>query len=90
MNVKDVIKAHGFTLEQVAKKMPNSWTKETGITKQSMSLIVNGNPQVETLRSIANIIGCKVGDFFQDETTNKEGTLTCPKCGTRLKLIEEQ
>lgn len=87
MRVKEKIKAMGFTLEQVAQQMPNSKTKSIGISKQSMTLIVNGNPQIDTLRNIASIIGCKVADFFQDETSEGKNTaLVCPRCGARLKV----
>lgn len=85
MDIKGVIKAHGFTLIDVATKM--------GITKGAMSQIVNGSPNVKTLRSIADIVGCKVGDFFADETSEQvESTpfLKCPYCGKELKISIEQ
>lgn len=71
MNIKGIIKAHGYTLEQVASKMPNSRTGEVGISKQTMTQVVGGNPQVSTLHSIAEIIGCDVMDFFKDEATHQ-------------------
>ena len=58
MDIKGVIKAHGYTLIDVANKME--------ITKGGISQIVNGTPNVKTLRTIAKIVGCKVGDFFKD------------------------
>ena len=84
MDIKGVIKAHGFTLVDVANKME--------ITKGGISQIVNGSPNVKTLRTIADIIGCKVGDFFKDEMTEEENTspvLTCPHCGKELKITLE-
>ena len=50
MDIKGVIKAHGYTLIDVAEKM--------SITKGGISQIVNGSPNVKTLRTIAEIIGC--------------------------------
>ena len=50
MDIKGVIKAHGYTLIDVANKME--------ITKGGISQIVNGSPNVKTLRTIAEIIGC--------------------------------
>lgn len=76
MDIKGVIKAHDYSLKEVAEKM--------GITKGGLSQIVNGTPNVRTLRTIAEIIGCKVGDFFTDEMTDKQKTapiLKCPHCG---------
>ena len=42
MDIKGVIKEHGFTLVQVAQKME--------ISKGGISQIVNGSPTVKTLR----------------------------------------
>ena len=85
MDIKGVIKAHGFTLSEVAERM--------GITKGAISQIVNGSPNVKTLRTIAEIVGCKVGDFFVDEITEskpKEPTFRCPHCGMELKISISQ
>lgn len=90
MNIKDVIKKRGFTLEQVAAQMPNSRTNGTGISKQTMTQVVNGNPQISTLRSIANIIGCSVGEFFIDEIKQQDtASFVCPRCGARLVVKEK-
>jgi len=81
MDIKGVIKAHGYTLIDVADKM--------GITKGGISQIVNGSPNVKTLRTIADIIGCKVGDFFTDEMTEEKVSspvIKCPHCGKELKI----
>lgn len=85
MDIKGVIKAHGYTLIDVADEM--------GITKGGISQIVNGSPNVKTLRTIAKIIGCKVGDFFKDEMTEEKDSssvLRCPHCGKELKISFEQ
>ena len=80
MDIKGVIKAHGYTLIDVANKME--------ITKGGISQIVNGTPNVKTLRTIAKIVGCKVGDFFKDEMTEIESApvMRCPHCGKELKI----
>lgn len=61
MDIKKIIKENGMTATNVAERM--------GITKGAMSQIINGSPNVGTLRKIADIVGCKVGDFFLDELT---------------------
>ena len=83
MDIKGVIKAHGYTLIDVADKM--------GITKGGISQIVNGTPNVKTLRTIADIIGCNIWDFFKDEMTEIESApiMRCPHCGKELKIILE-
>lgn len=69
MDIKGVIKERGFTLDRVA-----SGLKERGImpraSKSSLSQSINGNPNLSTLQAIAEVIGCKVVDFFQDEQPN--------------------
>lgn len=84
MDVKSIIKAHGFTLASVAKQM--------GILPVTLTqtLSESGNPTRKTLQRIADIIGCKVGDFFADEITdNKQGSapaIICPHCGKTIYL----
>lgn len=85
MDIKGVIKAHGLTLVDVAEKM--------GISKGGISQIVNGSPNVKTLRTIAEIVGCKVGDFFADEISETkpiEPTFKCPYCGKEFKITISQ
>jgi hypothetical protein len=66
MNIKGIIKEKGFTLDKVASEL-----KERGImpraSKSSLSQSINGNPNLSTLQAIAEVIGCKISDFFQDE-----------------------
>ena len=59
MEVKTIIKQKGFTMESVAKKM--------GITRVTLAQNLSRNPTVGTLQKIADVIGCKVGDFFVDD-----------------------
>lgn len=78
MDIKGVIKEHGFTLVEVAHQM--------NITKGGISQIVNGSPTVKTLRTIADIIGCNVWDFFRDEMEGLKPTFKCPYCGHNLTI----
>ena len=75
MNIKEVIKRKGLTINEVADNM--------NISRVGLSQHINGNPSVEVLERIALAIGCEVGDFFiKEETTS----LTCPNCGKELEL----
>ena len=62
MDIKSVIKAHGYTIDRIA----NEWESKNGksITRGALSQSINNNPTIDTLQKIANVIGCKVGDFF--------------------------
>ena len=76
MDVKAVIKAHGMTQAEVAQKL--------GINPITLSQKLSRNPTVKTLQGIADVVGCKVGDFFRDEISGDSTSLTCPNCGANL------
>ena len=71
------IRDRGYTIERIAAE----WESKNGkpITRGALSQSINKNPTVETLQKIANVIGCKVGDFFSDEI-NSSKTIICPHC----------
>lgn len=78
MDVKGVIRKYGFTMDKVAH--------ELGITRVTLSQNLSRNPTVNTLQKIADVVGCRVGDFFYDERENKPNMLLCPKCGAKLNI----
>lgn len=92
MNISKHIKAHGFTIQNVADAL--------GLSRISVaqSIRANGNPQVGTLRRIAGVIGCDVADFFSDEATHSPKTdgdqqeapdaptHHCPHCGKPIRV----
>lgn len=59
MIVKKVIKERGFTMTELANKM--------GINPVTLSQNLQNQPSMKTLSKIAEVIGCKVVDFFADE-----------------------
>ena len=68
MDIKGIIKEKGFTLDRVASELTESGIMPRA-SKSSLSQSINGNPNLSTLQAIAEVIGCKVSDFFQDEHT---------------------
>lgn len=54
MDIKSVIKAHGYTIERIA----NEWESKNGksITRGALSQSINNNPTIDTLQKIANVI----------------------------------
>lgn len=68
MNIKKIIKSHGWTVEKVATKM--------GISQPSLSSIINGNPTLAKLKEVASVIGIPVSELLADEDLNNCGTLT--------------
>lgn len=89
MDVKRVIKERGFTLTQVSEL--------TGIHVKTLPAMIspNRNVTVNTLRKVAEAIGCSITDFFADEAqpsstpTISDGAvpiITCPHCGHQVKV----
>lgn len=85
MNIKKVIKNNGWTLEQLAAEMMNK-NGEKGISQPSVSSIVNGNPTLDKLQEIANIIGISVSELVREEGESPVTTLTCPHCGREIQI----
>lgn len=62
MDVRNFIKSRGFKVGDVANAM--------GITRVTLSQSLANNPTIGTLQRVADVIGCKVGDFFADDMTH--------------------
>ena len=77
MDVKTIIKQQGWTMEHLASEM--------GITRVTLSQNLSRNPTIKTLQRIADIVDCKVGDFFRDEIGDAPA-IVCPHCGKRILL----
>lgn len=72
MDIKKILKEKGISYQELADRI-NS-IRPAGARKAttaSLSQIINSEPSIKSLREIAAAIGCKVGDFFLDETTEK-------------------
>lgn len=81
LKVKEVIKAKGLTMQQVAD--------ELGITRDTLTRNINGNPTIETLEKIAKTLGVSVSDLLNEKKSEDDNnTITCPKCGTKFKMEE--
>lgn len=89
MDIKSVIKEHGYTLEKVAREWKNKDGEPNPITKGALSKSINNNPTISTLQGIAEVIGCKVGDFFRDEIHPDAPRIKCPNCGKEIKIKAE-
>ena len=73
-DLSKVIKEHGFTIQQVADSI--------GLQRSSLANTIGGNPTVETMRKIADAIGCDIADFFADESNKKKLTALIDYKGT--------
>lgn len=64
MNIKEVIRKHGYNITCVAEQM--------GITRETLTRNISGNPTYKTMKQIASAIGANVSEFFEDEVTDKQ------------------
>jgi transcriptional regulator with XRE-family HTH domain len=78
LRIKEVIKEKGLTVQEVADKM--------GINRVGLSNHINGNPSVEILQRIADALEVNITELFDQP---KSDVITCPNCGTRLKVTKE-
>ena len=80
LRIKEAIKEHGTSINEVAEKM--------GISRFTLSTHVNGNPSTEILLRIADAIGCPITELF--EQPFKDGlSLTCPLCVKNIYIKVE-
>lgn len=80
LRIKEAIKEHGTSINEVAEKM--------GISRFTLSTHVNGNPSTEILLRLQDAIGCPITELF--EQPKKDGlSLTCPHCGKNINIKVE-
>ena len=77
--IKEVIKASGMTSADVASKL--------GITAGAFSQTVNGNPTIEMIAKIAEVLNIEPYELLKPPGNNS--TLTCPHCGKPIKITVE-
>lgn len=78
MDIKTVAKSRGLSMTDVAEKM--------GVGRVTLSQSLAGNPTLRTLQRIADVIGCNVGDFFEDERPKGAAKIICPHCGKEVAI----
>ena len=74
--VKCLLRQKGMNAKDLAKKM--------GISEAALSLSLNGNPTLSRIQEIADALGVELGELFAPF----DSPLRCPKCGTKLMLVE--
>lgn len=77
LRIKEAIKEHGTSINEVAEKM--------GISRFTLSAHVNGNPSTEILLRIADAIGCPITELFEQPKKDSL-SLTCPHCGKNINI----
>ena len=77
-NIKRVIRSNGWTLDRVAAQM--------GITQPTLSAAINGNPTLDTLQRIADVVGVSVPVLLSGGAEATPGAITCPHCGKSILI----
>lgn len=79
MDLKKIIKEHGWTISSIALKM--------GITQSALSQQINNNSiTFAKVEQIASIIGVSLSELVSVEKENHTSTLTCPHCGKPINI----
>ena len=82
VDIKKVIRAHGYTLEKVAT--------ELGVSKSTMTQFVSGNPTLSRLQDIANVLGIPVSELVRDVDAKSTECIVCPHYGKVITIKVEQ
>ncbi len=67
--VKELCKNKGITIKELAEKMD--------IAPESLSRAINGNPQLSTIRKIAETLGVSVTDLFDSSENELLAIVVC-------------
>lgn len=86
MSLKDNIRKHGWTMEQLAAEMTDK-NGNKGITQGAVSQIITGNPTLRKLQEIAGIIGVPLAVLLADDDAG--ANFVCPHCGKPIKISVE-
>ena len=76
--VKEICKSKGLLMEELANKL--------GVTPNTLTRNINGNPTIETLEKIADTLGVPVSELFEQPATD---VINCPHCGSKIKVSKE-
>ncbi|MFI3265429.1 MAG: helix-turn-helix transcriptional regulator [Rikenellaceae bacterium] len=76
LRIKEICKEKSITVTALAEML--------GVTQESMSRTINGNPTITTLDKIATALGVEITELF--EQSAKDGSATCPHCGKPVTI----
>jgi len=87
MIIQPIIARHGFTVTQVSKLL--------GMHENSLPVMLSQSREtnsisVASLRKIANVIGCHISEFFEDEPITKNGEVIAVSPAEQRIVMPEQ
>ena len=80
MRIKEVMKAHGITQEELAERM--------NINRVSVNRLLSdkNDMRMSTLRKFADAIGCRVTELIEEDEEMGNMSFVCPHCGKPIKV----
>lgn len=76
LRIEDVLEQKGISIAELARR--------ANVSRSSMhNTIKKGNPNFETLQTIAKSLGVPVSELIEEPTTPGH---TCPNCGAVLEV----
>ena len=75
INIERILKEKKLTKTEVAERM--------SLTRESLYSILNGNPTLNNLKKLADVLGVPIQELFELPKQNK---ISCPKCGETLTI----
>lgn len=85
--IKEILDQKGWKSKDLADKLGTSPQYVSGIIRGDFSI------SIPRLQEIADILGVSIPELFSDykaTVTVEPGTLVCPHCGNKIKLITEK
>lgn len=81
--IKEIMQEKGVSSVLLAEKI--------GVSKVTVSNLINNKtmPSLKTMEDIANALEVPMWQLFASPEEVGGNTFSCPKCGARLKLVED-
>lgn len=81
MRIKEIIKEKGLTVAEVANRM--------GVVAPALSRVINGNPTVEMLQRISNVLGVHITELFTTDDSTVSGFIKIKGAIHEIHSMEE-
>lgn len=82
LRVKEITKSKGLTMQQLSEKL--------GVTRDTLTRNVNGNPTIETLSKISTALEVPIWQLFASpeevQLPSNAHSIKCPHCGNEFPV----
>ena len=82
LRLKEITKSNGLTMQQLSEKL--------GVTRDTLTRNVNGNPTIETLSKIATALEVPIWQLFASpeevQLPSNAHSIKCPHCGNEFPV----